>query len=67
MADEIAVTGDRPIRKLLYLVFGFLDKGPAHGGYRFALSASMRFEVSALARSGANARGSSHSPERVLR
>jgi hypothetical protein len=34
MGDEIAVTGDRPIRKLPYLVFGFLDKGPAHGGYR---------------------------------
>ena len=55
---EVAMSGDRSVRELLDLVFGILDKGAAHGGYRgrtgrrLTLSASMRFEASALVKSG---------------
>ena len=54
MGDEIAVTGDRPILKLLYLIFSFLDKGPGHGGYRFRIG--RRYENAAAALRSSNSR-----------
>jgi hypothetical protein len=68
---QIAMRGDRPVGEILNLVFSFFDKSSAHGGYRcrtgrrLALSASMRFEASALVSAGANASGSPDSSESV--
>jgi hypothetical protein len=72
-SDKVAVPGNRPLGQLPDVLVVFPDEGAAHGderfrtGGRFALSASMRFEASALVNPGANASGSLHCSDNVLR